>query len=67
MVDLEYIGDIKLAVLSAAGFVHDLRVHVTRRRHDDDNVFPFFVEKEGSVADFGAREEKVVHRAQGIH
>lgn len=51
MVDLQHVGDVEGAMLSTAGLVHHLRVHIAGRRHDDDDVLALLIEQEGGVTD----------------
>lgn len=67
MVDLQNVGDVKGAVLGAAGLVHDLSVHVASWGHNHDDVFTFLVEQESGVSDLWAWQKEVVHGAQGVH
>lgn len=54
MGDLKDVGDVERAVLGTAGFLHELRVDVASRRHDDHDIFALLVEQEGDVPDLGA-------------
>lgn len=64
---LQNICDIEGAMLGTARFIHNLGVHVTRWRHDHNNVLPLFIEKERGITDLGTWQQEVVHGTQGVH
>lgn len=50
VVDLQHAGDIEGSLLGAAGLLHELRIDVPRRGHDNNDALPLLAEEEGDIS-----------------